>query len=299
MRTDRKGLKVASPPVMRVMRVLDYLALHPDEEFTISDLARRVGLNKATCHTIVTTLVEQEYLTRGAVSGRIQLGPALIPLGLVAEQRFRPLDVARTELHALAEDLGVPVVVSIRTGSEILHLAHYGPASVFSAMSRAGQRIPLLPPVGATFYAWSTDEVIDAWLDSLPHSSEQARQIFRKALAQARSLGYVAGGDSPLWRDLASTVREIESSDASHSRRWVEERIRDADLASYMGDPGENQGSAGFVSAPVFDSAGEVELTVTVHLGDSATIDVDDVVRRLTNLTAHMTVASGGRAPTL
>lgn len=284
---------------MRVMRVLDYLALHPDEEFTISELARRVEINKATCHTIVTTLVEQEYLTRGAVSGRIQLGPALIPLGLVAEHRFRPIDVARNELYALADDLGVPVVVSIRTGSEILHLAHYGPSSVFSAMSRAGQRIPLLPPVGATFFAWSTDEVIDQWLDSLPHSSEDARHAYRKALAQARSLGYVAGGYSPLWRTLVTTVRESESSDPENSRHRVEEQLRDAALASYMFEAGERRGdrSAGFVSAPVFDTAGEVQLTVTVHLGDTMNVEFEDVVYRLTHLTEHMTAASGGRVP--
>lgn len=283
---------------MRVIRVLDYLALHPDEEFTISELARRVEINKATCHTIVTTLVEQEYLTRGTVSGRVQLGPALIPLGLVAEHRFRPMDVARNELYALAADLGVPVVVSIRTGSEILHLAHYGPSSVFSAMSRAGQRIPLLPPVGATFFAWSTDEVIDRWLDSLPHSSQDARRAYRKSLAQARSLGYVAGGDSPLWRSLVTTVGESES-DAGDSRHRVEEQLRDADLTSYMFEADERRGerSAGFVSAPVFDASGEVQLTVTVHLGDNMNVEFDKVTHRLTNLTTHMTAASGGRVP--
>ena len=45
----------ASPPTARVVAVLDFLAGHPQEQFGLSELARRLDLSKPTCLGIVTT----------------------------------------------------------------------------------------------------------------------------------------------------------------------------------------------------------------------------------------------------
>src|SRR5207244_378633 len=55
----RKGYAPVARPAPgadRVVRVLDFLAAHPDEPFTLSELARRLELNKATAHALLVTL---------------------------------------------------------------------------------------------------------------------------------------------------------------------------------------------------------------------------------------------------
>ena len=53
-----------------MVRVLDFLARHPQERFGLSDLARRLELSKPTCLGIVTTLTDSGYLVRDAGTRR-------------------------------------------------------------------------------------------------------------------------------------------------------------------------------------------------------------------------------------
>lgn len=292
---------MASPPITRVMRVLDYLASHPDDGFTVSELARRLSLNKATCHAIVTTLAERRYLTKEASSGRYALGPALIPLGLVAERRFQPLDLAKDELNALADDLGVAVMTSIRDGGEILHLTYYGPMTIFGAMARPGQRLPLVPPLGTTFFAWAPDDVVKQWLAGVDADSESV-EAYLESLAETRAAGYVASRDIPSWRSVLTTV-ETSDLDSANTRRAIETQIGGTGLGSYLltpegeADVASVRSNAIFIAAPVFDPVGDVRLAVTVHLPDSSSVTIDEAADRLLNLTSHMTVAIGGHIP--
>src|SRR5205807_5671765 len=53
-----------APGAERVVAVLNFLTAHPDESFTLSELARRLDLNKATCHALLMTLTDAGYLLR-------------------------------------------------------------------------------------------------------------------------------------------------------------------------------------------------------------------------------------------
>ena len=48
----------------RAISILDFLAAHPDDAFTLSDLAARLGINVASAHALLTVLVEAGYLGR-------------------------------------------------------------------------------------------------------------------------------------------------------------------------------------------------------------------------------------------
>ena len=67
-----------APGADRVVRVLDFLAAHPDDRFTLSELARRLELNKATAHALLVTLTDSGYLLRHPTDMTYSLGPALI-----------------------------------------------------------------------------------------------------------------------------------------------------------------------------------------------------------------------------
>ncbi|MDQ1374283.1 MAG: hypothetical protein QOJ09_1621, partial [Actinomycetota bacterium] len=87
--------------MLRAIGVLDFLAAHPGEGFTLSELARRLDLNKATAHALLATLTDAGYLLRHPTRLTFQLGPALIALGASAQGQFEAADFAREEMRAL------------------------------------------------------------------------------------------------------------------------------------------------------------------------------------------------------
>ena len=44
--------------------MLDLLVSSPQREFKLAEIVAAVGIHKATCHAIVTTMVERGYLVR-------------------------------------------------------------------------------------------------------------------------------------------------------------------------------------------------------------------------------------------
>jgi DNA-binding IclR family transcriptional regulator len=284
-----------SPPVVRVMRVLSFLASHPDDEFSISELARRLNLNKATCHAIVTTLVERQYLTRSETDGRIQLGPALIPIGDVSRRRFKVLDVAAPELEALAADFEVVVVASVRARFEIVHLARFGANSLFDAIVRPGSRVPLIPPLGTTFFAWASWPEIEEWLSRLPQPHSDLER-YRDSVVRARRLGFIAGRDVPEMRALETAYRSTER-DPDAARPLIENRIGDVDPGDYLVDLSEGGAPPTFIAAPVFDASGAATMAITAEFPVSMRSDLTALAPRLVEIARRMTLAAGGFAP--
>ena len=69
-----------SPAVIRAADVLLALAAHPTRPFTVTELARQVGIPRATCNSLLLGLAERGFVRRDAAL-RYELGQALIALG--------------------------------------------------------------------------------------------------------------------------------------------------------------------------------------------------------------------------
>eukprot|EP00456_Euglypha_rotunda_P003034 TRINITY_DN105420_c0_g2_i1.p2 TRINITY_DN105420_c0_g2~~TRINITY_DN105420_c0_g2_i1.p2 ORF type:complete len:111 (-),score=19.28 TRINITY_DN105420_c0_g2_i1:10-342(-) len=54
----------SSPGVKRIVSILNFFADHPEQAFTLTDLVRALKLSRATCHALLTGLVESGYLYR-------------------------------------------------------------------------------------------------------------------------------------------------------------------------------------------------------------------------------------------
>ncbi|MCB0996899.1 MAG: helix-turn-helix domain-containing protein, partial [Acidimicrobiales bacterium] len=68
----------------RAIDILNFLASRPDETFSLSELARRTGVNVASTHAIVTTLTQAGYLARDPDRRSYSLGASVIALGAAA-----------------------------------------------------------------------------------------------------------------------------------------------------------------------------------------------------------------------
>src|SRR6185503_18773506 len=98
------------------------------------------------------------------------------------------------------------------TTDEIVFVARAGRASPRSPNVREGERVPLVPPLGAVFMAWATSDEVARWLARAP-SVDAGRA--RAALALARTRGYSIGSASETQRAFGATVFSL--ADAARS----------------------------------------------------------------------------------
>jgi DNA-binding IclR family transcriptional regulator len=182
-----------APAVTRTVALLDFLATRPGEAFSLSELARRLGLQKSTVHAVVTTLAAAGYLARHPVEKTYALGPALVTVGNAAAARPRvdPTEHARVEMRAVSDELGVQCVAAVVVGADLLVVAHTGTREPLRERLDIGQRMPLAPPLGTVFVAWRARAEIDSWLRALQaRGSAAERTRARRAVDAVRERGY-------------------------------------------------------------------------------------------------------------
>ena len=97
----------SAPAVRFATEMLDFLADDPHSEYTLSEIARAISHNKASCSGILHTLEESGLVSRHPIRKRYSVGPALIRLGNAANERFRVIGLATAEVTRLASQLGV------------------------------------------------------------------------------------------------------------------------------------------------------------------------------------------------
>jgi DNA-binding IclR family transcriptional regulator len=280
-----------APAVERSIAVLNLLAAHPGERYTLSEIARDLRLNKATLHAILWALTEAGYLVRDPEGKSYGLGPALVAVGTAALSSFSSAEVARPEMDALAEELGLDCIASTVIHGEIVILARAGTPRPFGIVLQPGQRLPLIPPLGAVFVAWSGPEEIETWLGRLGPISVETRERFRDAIGAVRERGYSVGleGDAHLLQALRGEGETVE--EAVKGLRREEYALIDLDRkATYR---------LNHVGAPVFGPDGRVALGLFL-IGFQGRVpgkDVEVAADRLATAASAVTGAIHGREP--
>jgi len=285
-----------SPGVARVVGVLDFLAEHPDEMFNLSELCRRVDMNKATAHSLLGELTDAGYLVRDPVDKTYGLGPRLLAIGLAAGHDERAvLSRARRHLRRLAGELDVRCVASTRRGDDIVILEVAGRERPFRTSIQAGHRLPFVPPVGTVFIAWSSAAEVERWLARAGDDvTATTKATYRTALETVRRWGCSLSLDGPARQRLEVALGGDEPgavADAVHD--LVREQYFLLDL---------EQGSdyeLSFLAAPVFGPDGRVVLAVTVYdlPPISSATDVEGLIRQVLGTTSAITAAIGGTEP--
>jgi DNA-binding IclR family transcriptional regulator len=184
-----------SPGVDRVVAILNVLADNTEREFSLSELARRLDITKATAHATLAALVDAGYLLRHPTRKVFSLGPALVRLGSAAASRAGDIvEHARGEMRSLADELDLQVAASALLGEDVVVLAREGRARPFGVSVEVGSRIALLPPIGTIFLAWLADADLVPWNERFAASDRRAGAgDFRRALRVVRERGFSVG----------------------------------------------------------------------------------------------------------
>lgn len=286
-----------APAVDRTVAVLNLLAAHPDTAFSLSELCRRLDINKATAHAMLTALSDSGFLLRNPRDKSYTLGPALIALGsAAAARRLELVEFARSPMQHLAADTGLQCVVSSAMGEEIVFLAVAGEVVPFGPHVRVGQRIPLAPPIGTVFMAWSLPDEVDGWLDRTvgrPLSQEELGR-YRNGVRAVRRRGYSVG--------LEPDVLGVRLGQSLDDHEAVPALITELSHTSYlMDDFGAGTHRVGHLAAPVFGPDERVAMVLTLYgfTKQLTGADVAQLATRLTATTREITFAVRGRHPDL
>jgi DNA-binding IclR family transcriptional regulator len=244
----------AAPGVERAIAVLNWLAAHPDQAFTLTDLVRGLDLNRATCHALLAALADAGYVYRDSAKA-YRLGPALAAIGEIAHSSFLPIALVRDDMRNLSESLGLVCIAAGRVGLEMVILERAVPAMHLSVSLKLGARFTIAGPAGLSFMAWSPPADAEAWLDALHRARGEAeRQQWAEAMATVRELGFCFGPIQPT--GAASPPGPLRAG---------------------------GKLNLSYVSAPVLNDAGEIIFSIALQGFDRAheTAEILDLGARL------------------
>ena len=290
-------------PNSRVVDVMNFLAAHPTESFTLSELAARLGLSIGSTHRLLTTLAEARFLSRHPKHKTYSLGMALVAIGQAALAQHRDIDVARREMALLASDLKVHCHPCAIVHEELLFLAAEGVPQSYEPLNSVGDRRPYMPPLGMVHAAWAEPDEQEDYIARAPAAlSDAAREHLARSLGVIRKRGYAMSGSGPAFRALRQfTVAPVGyQKDQSY---WAGLRQLIADLSDReiqlldFADAGSD--GVAFITAPVFSPAGQVSLELTLgglppNLKSS---ELERYVKRLRAAAAVVTSETHGRVP--
>ena len=195
-----------SPSAQRVIAILNFFADHPGQAFTLTDVVRSLKLSRATAHAFLTTLANAGYLFRASDKSYV-LGPAVAAIGQVANEFFSPLQVAQPEMRRLADEFDAVCTAVFRERNDVVIRERATSRSHLGVSLQRGGRLPLRPPFGGIFFAWSPQAQAEAWLDQLdPPASPELRQQMMESMAFAREHGF---------QFTMQTRRELPPEDSS------------------------------------------------------------------------------------
>lgn len=194
----------------RGVDIIDFLARFPGRDFTLSEIVKGTDINIASCHAVLNALVERGYIARSPGRKTYRLGPALVAMGQVALASQMLLGIARDAAFGLVRELQIPSVISSVIGDEIVGIVACDTPDGRTAGLNVGERMPLVPPVGASFLAWSDEEAIARWLDrAAPEHDEETIAYWRAGLTRIRERSFQVELKAPNSSALSERMEQM------------------------------------------------------------------------------------------
>jgi DNA-binding IclR family transcriptional regulator len=126
-----------------VLAALDLLDCFADqEEFGVSELARRIGVAKSTAHRLLTTLCARGLAEKDEETGRYRLGLHLYELGHLAVSRSEIRNAALPLLQELHDRTGGTSHIAVAAESGVVYLERIVGRDSTALWSKVSLRLP-------------------------------------------------------------------------------------------------------------------------------------------------------------
>ncbi len=263
---------------------------NPHQAFGLTEMTRRLNLNKATCHAILTTMANYGFLVQHPKTKAYRLGPSIIAAGNAAFAQFPVLEYARPELENLQSDLDIGFAVTGRSKQHMVLLALYGHASGLIDSFQLGLRLPNTAPVAACFTAFSPAKHLEAWLtrahESRGEYNEKLDQKLRVAAIAIRARGYEVTlktkAEDELYRELSRIHNSWSLTELEEAANKYQHDLCDEYFHLDRIDP-KARYEVSTISVPVFvENKLPVMCFVAGSFGKSITgAEIEDIAARI------------------
>jgi len=180
----------------RALDILDAFS-YENKEMSLTDIARKTGLDKATAKRMVANLVNRRYLQQDKVSKRYQLGMKLFELGGIVFSSFDLRKAAAYPMSKLQSETGATVLLATRMEDQLVYLDKREGRGVIRISSDIGWRRPLhYGMLGMVLMAYLNPKMVKEILNKCPLKAYTPFSItdeaaFMLRLEQIRKQEYV------------------------------------------------------------------------------------------------------------
>ena len=198
--------------VDRALSFLRMVAAAPGDGVRLSDLAASSGLDRATVHRLLASLVSNELIDQDAVSKRYTLGLNFFTLAAAASNRHDLTEVAGAALRTLSEQTGDTTTLCLRSGLMLVCTdVATGDFPIKALPMDIGSRRPL--GAGASGIAmlaalpdFEIEQTLQKSASRLAEVPGQDVASIMQAVAQCREQGYALAPEEPLARIMGLAV---------------------------------------------------------------------------------------------
>jgi len=225
----------------KTLLVLEAVLTH--DRFT--DVVAATGLAKGTVHRILTTLIENGFVTASPADGYLP-GPKILSLAGRALQRIDISAIAQPFVDKLVQRVHCTVHVGVVNGDEVLYLIRSDSDKPYQMPSRVGLAIPMHSSgIGKVVLSGYTDEGLEQFVAraGLPYRTEHTittLEGLRSEIHRVREAGYALDREenvpgvgcvaAPI-RDHTGTIKygvSISTILLEHTPEQIEAMSRDA-----------------------------------------------------------------------
>ncbi len=215
----------------------------------------------------------------------------------------RAIRAGQEEIAGLGRELGLEVVLTAPTEEEILVVGSAGHASEFGSVLQVGQRLPLSPPLGSVFLAWSAPDRLERWLSrARPPLGPDDIDRQHRVLEAVRSRGYSIGLESTARRGLGDAFAAIPAGTGGPTAPGtVDDLLTALSRVPYQLTALDDRRTydVSMIAAPVFDANRNVAVAITVSglAPGASAAEVIAVAERVRGVALVITKRARGRLP--
>ncbi|MDR1634770.1 MAG: IclR family transcriptional regulator [Bifidobacteriaceae bacterium] len=205
---------------LRTLQVLELLS-SADDDFSIADMSRILGIPKSSLHGLVHTMSDRGWLAADRSGLRFRLGLKNAVVAMSFLDRDLVVSLSKTALDSLAELTGETVHLGRLDGDEIVYLAKRESTHALRLYSAVGRRLPAhATALGKAALATLPEEQVLATLPErlvpLTPNTITARDRLMEDLAETRQRGYaVDNGENT--EGISCLAFALRSEAAEHS----------------------------------------------------------------------------------
>jgi IclR family transcriptional regulator, pca regulon regulatory protein len=165
---------------------------------TLSEVAKRTGINRAAARRFLLTLVREGYAETDGKYFRLR--PKILELGFSALSSISLAEMAQSAMDDLADRIDEMCLAAVLDGEWVVYVLRTSTQRVVSLNLDVGSRLPAFcMSTGRVLLAALPNDELDRWLDHLDlvrytQNTIVSKRKLREAILRARRDGYLADG---------------------------------------------------------------------------------------------------------